>query len=202
MADDLRNADDRKVLRIDHNLAPGSPHAIPASAEALNFRLRADSRPRPSVRPRLRRRRKFASQSLDKLSSIHFPRSFASGDKNSHPSIVKGVSLSSASRSVSCTARLLVVRVGSDVRSGSNFLVFILQLIELVVNAVLGEQLLVRTHLPNLPFVHHDNLVGALNGGKPVGDDHRGAAFDHAAQGVAHPEFSFGIYAGRGLVEN
>src|SRR5882672_6811063 len=52
-------------------------------------------------------------------------------------------------------------------------LVFVLELIELPVNAALGEQLLVRSHFPHLTFVHNDDLVGALDGREAVGDDQR-----------------------------
>src|SRR5579863_9531073 len=96
----------------------------------------------------------------------------------------------------------LVVGPGRYLRAGSDFLIFVLQLIELVVNTTLGQQLLMRTHLADLTFVHHDNLIGALYGRKPVGDDYRRAAFDHAAEGIAHFEFCFGIYAGCGFVED
>ena len=74
-------------------------------------------------------------------------------------------------------------------------LVFVLELIELPVNAALGEQLLVRSHFPHLTFVHNDDLVGALDGREAVGDDQRGAAFDHAAEGVPDAEFGFGVHA-------
>ena len=52
------------------------------------------------------------------------------------------------------------------------------------------------------PFVHHDDLVGALHGREAVGDDQRGASFDHAAERVAHAEFGFRVHAGGGFVED
>src|SRR5882724_2679107 len=84
----------------------------------------------------------------------------------------------------------------------ANLLIFVLQLIELPVNPALGEELLVRSHFADLAFVHDDDLVGALDGRKAVGDDQRGAAFDHAAEGVADAEFGFGVDAGGGFVED
>ena len=59
-----------------------------------------------------------------------------------------------------------------------------------------------RSHFADLSFVHDDDLVGALDGRETVGDDQRGAAFDHAAEGVADTEFGFGVHAGGGFVEN
>ena len=63
-----------------------------------------------------------------------------------------------------------VVGAGCDLRrrrgrGRSNLLILVLQLIELVINAAIGEQLLVGTDFAHLAFVHHDNFVGALNGG-------------------------------------
>ena len=59
-----------------------------------------------------------------------------------------------------------------------------------------------RADLAHLSFVHDDNLVGALDGRKPVRDDHRSAALDHAAERIAHPHLGLGVHAGSGLVEN
>ncbi len=66
----------------------------------------------------------------------------------------------------------------------------------------LGQQFLVSAHLPHLAFVHHDDLVRALHGRKPMRNDHRSPAFDHAAKGFAHPEFGLGIDAGGSFIEN
>jgi hypothetical protein len=71
MADDLRNADDREISCVDHGVAPRSPHAIPTYPKEFQGWI-------------------ALTQSLDKLSPIHFTRSFASGDENSHRSIVLG----------------------------------------------------------------------------------------------------------------
>jgi hypothetical protein len=61
------------------------------------------------------------------------------------------------------TSEKLIIR--SDRRGAhTQFLVFILQLIKLPVNAALRQQFLVAADLPNVAFVHHDNLVRALNG--------------------------------------
>jgi hypothetical protein len=43
------------------------------------------------------------------------------------------------------------------------FLILVLELVKLEVNAALGEQLLVRAHFADLAFVHDDDLVGALH---------------------------------------
>ena len=46
----------------------------------------------------------------------------------------------------------------------AEFLIFVLQLIELVINAALREQLLMSAHFAHLAFVHDNNLVGLLHG--------------------------------------
>ena len=86
--------------------------------------------------------------------------------------------------------------------SSADFLIFVLQLIQLVVNAAIGKQLLVGTHFADLSLMHDDDLVRALDGREAVRDDERGASFDHAAEGVANPKFGFRIDAGGGLIED
>src|SRR5262249_41657799 len=49
----------------------------------------------------------------------------------------------------------------------AQLLVFVLELVELPVDAAVGEQLLVAADLAHLAFVHDDDLVGALDGGEP-----------------------------------
>ena len=98
----------------------------------------------------------------------------------------------------SSNAEALAVRK----RRYRQLLVLVLQLVELPVDAAMGQQLLVRADLADLALVHHDDLVGALNGAEAVGDHDRGAAFDHAGQRVAHAEFGFGVDARGGFVED
>src|SRR5580700_1691291 len=45
-----------------------------------------------------------------------------------------------------------------------DFLVFVLELIQLEVNPALGQELLVGAHFADLAFVHNDDFVGALHG--------------------------------------
>src|SRR5262249_19986665 len=110
---------------------------------------------------------------------------------------------------VSPSMWILVVAARSDrgrARRGHpryvDLLVLVLQLIKFVVNPTLGDQLLMRSHFAYLALVHDDDLVGALNRGEAMRDDQRGTAFDHAVEGVTDAEFSLGIYAGGGFVEN
>lgn len=62
----------------------------------------------------------------------------------------------------------------------AEFLIFVLELVELPVEAALCEEFLVAAHLAELALVHDENGVCALHGGEPVCDEDAGAAFDHA----------------------
>ena len=48
--------------------------------------------------------------------------------------------------------------------------------VEIEIAALRGVQLFVRAALDDLALLDHQNLVGAADGGKPVGDHERGAA--------------------------
>ena len=61
--------------------------------------------------------------------------------------------------------------VAEWVRVEGVFLVFVLELVELPVEAAVGEQLLVGALLAELAFVHDEDGVGALDGGEAVGDE-------------------------------
>ena len=82
------------------------------------------------------------------------------------------------------------------------FLVPVLELVELPVEAALGEQFLVGAAFAELALVHDEDGVGALDGGEAVGDEDGGAAGDHAGEGEADAEFGVGVDGGGGLVED
>ena len=56
--------------------------------------------------------------------------------------------------------------------------------------------------LPHLTLVHHDDLVGPLDRTQAMRDHDRGTSFDQMRQGVANPEFSFGVDARSRFIEN
>ncbi len=47
--------------------------------------------------------------------------------------------------------------------------------------------------LAELSAVHDEDGVGALDGGKAMGDEDRGAARDHAVERLADAEFRVGV---------
>src|ERR1041385_284261 len=102
--------------------------------------------------------------------------------------------------------KLLVIGVGGNFGRGDdwggNFLVLVLELIELVVNAVLCQQLLMVSDLAYLTFVHDNDLVRTLNGGKAMRDDDGSPPFDHTAERLPYTELRFRIDAGCGFVED
>src|SRR5262249_38043669 len=84
----------------------------------------------------------------------------------------------------------------------SPFLVLVLELIELPVDAALRQEVLGGAALPQTALVHDPGAVCALNRGEAVCDHDRGAALDHAIERVADAEFGFSIDAGCGFVQN
>jgi hypothetical protein len=82
------------------------------------------------------------------------------------------------------------------------FLFFVLQLVEAVVDTALREKFLVGSLFAEAAFVEDENAVGVLNGAETVGDDECGAAAQQAIKGFANLEFGFGVHAGGGFVKN
>ncbi len=79
-------------------------------------------------------------------------------------------------------------------------LLFVLELIEAVVDATLGEEFLVRALFAEAAFVEDEDAVGVLNSAEAMGDDQRGAAAEQAVQGIADLQLGFGIHAGGGFI--
>ena len=84
----------------------------------------------------------------------------------------------------------------------AQLLVFVLELIEPVVNASLTEQFLMGALLAQASFVEDENAVGILDGAQAVRDDNRGASGEQPVQGFANHHFGFCIDAGGGFVED
>ena len=75
-------------------------------------------------------------------------------------------------------------------------------MIKLVVDPALIQQFLMGTGLPDLPLVHHNDLIRVLDGGQPVRHHNRGAACHQLFQSVLYPLLRLGINIGGGLVQN
>src|SRR6185312_10671564 len=71
----------------------------------------------------------------------------------------------------------------------AKFLIAVLELVELPVEAALREELLVGAALAQRAFVHDENGVSRLDCAQPVCDEDAGAAGDHAGEGEAHTIF-------------
>ena len=74
--------------------------------------------------------------------------------------------------------------------------------IEVVVTALLRQQLLVVTLLDDLSVGQQDDIIGMLDGGKAMGHDQHGADVLHLFQGVLDQHFRFGVDVGGGLVQD
>ena len=82
------------------------------------------------------------------------------------------------------------------------FLLFVLKLIEAIVDSAQRQQFLMRTLLAQASFVEHENAMRVLNRAQPVRDDDRGAAFEQAVERLADQQFGLGVHTGSGFVEN
>ncbi len=87
-------------------------------------------------------------------------------------------------------------------RGLGQFLVSVLQLVELPVDAAPRKKLLVRAQLTKLSLVHYENLAGTLHGGEAMSDYHRCASLHHALQRGSHAQFSVGIDARGSFVQD
>ena len=58
-----------------------------------------------------------------------------------------------------------------------------------------------RTSFPYLPVVHHDDLICALNGFKPVSNGNYSATLDKRVDGFLHFHFIFGVQRGGRFVK-
>src|SRR3954467_14156501 len=83
-----------------------------------------------------------------------------------------------------------------------NFLLLVLQLIELPVDTAFRQQLLMCADFPQLRFVHDDNTMGVLDGGEPVRNNQGGSVRHQTRKRFSYPEFGFGIYAGGCFVQD
>ena len=77
-----------------------------------------------------------------------------------------------------------------------------LQCVELEVPPLFRQQLLVGALFHDLPVGEHDDPVGVLDGGQPVGHDEHGADGAHFLQGVLNQQLRLGVDVGGGLVQN
>ena len=84
----------------------------------------------------------------------------------------------------------------------AQLLLFVLELVEAVVDAALGEEFLMRALFAQAAFVEDEDAVGVLDGAEAVRDDERGAAAEQAVERFADLEFGFGVDAGSGFVED
>jgi len=83
-----------------------------------------------------------------------------------------------------------------------HFLVLLLELVELPVEAALASSSWCVPDSRNCPLVHHQNGVGALHGGEAMGNQNACPALDHALQCAANAQLGVGIHAGCGFVQN
>ncbi len=72
----------------------------------------------------------------------------------------------------------------------------------MLVQATHGKQLLVGTPFNDAAVVHHQHLIGMLDGRQAVRDDQRGAFGHQALQRILHQSLGFVVQRGSGFVED
>jgi hypothetical protein len=95
MANNLSDADDRKLLGIDNNFATGSGHSLSARAEEFKLPSLCGDGALPRLdwaepRPHMSRNCYTPQQRFHQLRAVHFARGFAGRDENPHGDIVTG----------------------------------------------------------------------------------------------------------------
>src|ERR1051326_2895433 len=81
-------------------------------------------------------------------------------------------------------------------------LLLVLEPVEFVIDALERQQFLVRSHLADLAFVKHDDLIRALDRGKPVRDHDRGPSVEKFSNRLLDQDLAFGIDARRRFIQD
>ena len=84
----------------------------------------------------------------------------------------------------------------------AEFLLFVLELIEAVVDTALCQKFLMRALFAKAAFVKDENARSVLNGAQAMGDDERSASGEQAVERFANLQFGFGVYARSGFIQN
>ena len=77
-----------------------------------------------------------------------------------------------------------------------------LKIVQPLVDAAVADQLLVRADLADVPLLEDDDLVGAADGGKAVGDHDHGAVLHEIGKRPLYQHFGFGVQMRRGFVQD
>src|SRR5690242_4596865 len=84
----------------------------------------------------------------------------------------------------------------------AQFLIFVLKLVEAVVNASLAQQLLMRALLAQASLMEDENSVGMLDGAETMSNNDGRASRQQPVQSVADHQLGARVDAGSGFVEN
>src|SRR6516225_3523360 len=82
------------------------------------------------------------------------------------------------------------------------FLLFVLQLVQSVVDTAQHQKLLMSALFAQAAFMEDQDAVGMLNRAEAMGDDQRRAAGKQLIQGLAYEQFGLGVHAGGGFVKD
>ena len=72
----------------------------------------------------------------------------------------------------------------------------------MVIRTLAGEQFVVASAFLNPSLIHVEDAGAVLDGGKPVGDNKGGTAFEQLIQTLLQDDFCLRVDAGGGFVQN
>src|SRR5580704_678384 len=87
-------------------------------------------------------------------------------------------------------------------KSLAEFLFFILQLIQTIVNSALRQEFLMSALLAQAAFVEDENAVGVLHSAQAVRNDQGRSAGEEAFHGIANEKFGLGVHAGSRFIQD
>ena len=77
----------------------------------------------------------------------------------------------------------------------AQLLIFVLELIEPVINAAQRQQFLMRALLAQLALMEDEDSIGVLDRAQAMGDDDGGAPFDQTIKRLADQQLGLGVHA-------
>src|SRR5712672_4383135 len=117
-------------------------------------------------------------------------------DARWHAAGTRSVACGNRKRCAGATAR------GVGIVWEMQLLLFVLELVEAVVDAALGKQLLMRALFAEAALVKDEDAVSVLNGAEPMGDDQRGATAEQAIKSIADLQLGLSVHAGSSFVKD
>src|SRR5213083_3229435 len=139
---------------------------------------------------RIRTRGSFTDATRSRVSSSDLPTLTTTSSHTSSTDRIAG-------RIGKSSLTALRTRVKPDNISGPK-----LEIVQAPIQTVAGEQVVVRAPLHDPSFRQHDDEIGMVHGGEPVGDHEDGAMRHQPIDRFLHEALGFGVECAGGFVED